>query len=177
MLPVLMVLYRISNEITLTVNALPTITVSPTSGSFCTPGGAAVTLTASNGVSYSWLPATGLKTATGSTVNANPSATTTYTVTGTDANGCTNTATAAITVAEKPSLTATATPVNICSGANSQLLATAAITSLYAVSSTSFDYSQLQGLSTGLLVMMLLVVQLLCHSLLISLVFHTAVYL
>ncbi len=84
------------------VNPLPTVGVSPTSGSICNPGGSAITLTAIGAVSYTWSPTAGLTPTTGSPVSANPSATTTYTVTGTDANGCVNTATAAITVGAIP---------------------------------------------------------------------------
>ncbi len=109
-------------EYTLAVNPLPTVSVNPTSGLICNPGGTAVALTASGASTYSWSPATGLDMTTGSTVNANPTATTTYTVTGTDANGCQNTAMVTVTVADKPAIEAiTATPSTICSGDNSQL--------------------------------------------------------
>ncbi|PJE45264.1 MAG: hypothetical protein CUR32_00070 [Flavobacterium sp.] len=86
----------ISSTVTVTPNALPTIA---TSGdvSICN-GGAGATLTATGGVSYAWSPATGLSAANVANPTATPSATTTYTVTGTDANGCQNTATAVVTV-------------------------------------------------------------------------------
>ncbi|GAA3990516.1 nidogen-like domain-containing protein [Hymenobacter antarcticus] len=41
------------------------------------------------GYTYIWAPATGLSSTTGSTVTASPTFTTTYTLTATDANGCT----------------------------------------------------------------------------------------
>lgn len=41
------------------------------------------------GYTYTWAPATGLSSTTGSTVTASPTMTTTYTLTATDANGCT----------------------------------------------------------------------------------------
>jgi len=74
-----------------TVNPLPTISISASSTSIC--AGDSVTLTASGGTSYLW---GGGQTANPLTVT--PGATTTYSVTGTDANGCQNTADQQITV-------------------------------------------------------------------------------
>jgi hypothetical protein len=116
-----------SNEITLTVNNNPTVSVSPSSASYCSPGGSAVNLGASGAVSYAWLPAAGLSATTGANVNASPAATTTYTVTGTDGNGCTNTAIAAITVAPAVIINSiTATPPAVCTGGTSNLSVTLA---------------------------------------------------
>ncbi|MFN8712117.1 MAG: GEVED domain-containing protein [Bacteroidota bacterium] len=114
------------------INALPAVAVTPSTGTICVPGGSPVSLTASAASTYAWLPATGLSATTGANVTANPAATTTYTVTGTDANGCVNSATATITVAESPSISAvTATPSSICNGGSSQLQAAAATTASY----------------------------------------------
>lgn len=88
-----------TSSVTVTVNALPTVTVNPTTGLICNPGGTPVALTAGGASTYAWSPATGLSATTGASVTANPTATTTYTVTGTDGNGCVNTATSTITVA------------------------------------------------------------------------------
>ena len=111
-----------STTITINVNALPTVGVSPTSGTICNPGGTAVSLTASGtAIGYSWLPATGLSATTGSNVNALPTSSTTYTVTGTDGNGCSATSTSIITVGSAIASTASATPSIICAGDNSQL--------------------------------------------------------
>ncbi len=76
-----------------TVNASPTLTVvsNPVNGSVCT--GSPATLTANGSNSYSW---------TGGVTNAlafTPAVTTTYTVTGTGANGCTSTERLTLTVA------------------------------------------------------------------------------
>lgn len=117
-----------SNELTLVVNALPNVAVSPTTGLICNPGGTPITLTASGASTYTWSPTAGLTPTTGSPVSAAPTATTTYTVTGTDGNGCQNTATSTITVSLAISATATATPSSICANGNSVLNATAAFT-------------------------------------------------
>lgn len=85
-----------TSSVAITPAALPTIA---TSGdvSICN-GGAGAELTATGGVSYVWSPATGLSATNVANPTATPSTTTTYTVTGTDANGCQNTATAEVTV-------------------------------------------------------------------------------
>ena len=78
----------------ITINALPTISISASSTSIC--AGDSVTLTASGagaGGTYSW--SDGQSTAA---ITVTPAATITYSVTGTDANGCFNTASQQITV-------------------------------------------------------------------------------
>ena len=111
-----------SNELTVTVNANPTVSVDVPTANYCNPNGTAVTINASGASTYAWLPAAGLNAASGSTVVATPATTTTYTVTGTDGNGCTATATSVITVQAGMSIsTITATPATVCNGANSQL--------------------------------------------------------
>ncbi len=70
----------------LTINPAPLITANTYSASLLF--GNSVTLTAYNAVTYSWAPPTGLNTTTGATVIASPTVTTTYTVTGTNAQGC-----------------------------------------------------------------------------------------
>ena len=117
-----------SNELTVVVNANPTVSVSPSSGSFCNPGGAPVNLTAAGASTYSWSPASGLSATSGATVDATPSVTTTYTVTGTDVNGCTGTATASVTSLLSPAgVTAVASPSAICNGGVANLTATGSI--------------------------------------------------
>jgi len=72
-----------------TVNNLPGVVASAVQDTICIGGSTGVS--ASGALSYSWGPSTGLSATTGSNVVANPTVTTTYTVTGTDGNGCTNT--------------------------------------------------------------------------------------
>ncbi len=78
-------------SVTVTVNALPTVEVTPASAVICE--GDDVSLTASGAVSYLWSNG-----ATTATIIVSPMATTTYTVTGTSAEGCENVASATVTV-------------------------------------------------------------------------------
>ncbi len=67
-----------------TVNPLPLVVVSSKTICF----GEKATLTASGATTYTWAPASNLDVTNGATVKANPTSTTTYTVTGISANGC-----------------------------------------------------------------------------------------
>ncbi len=74
-----------SNVLTLTVNALPVVTVSvPNNGVIC----GTQTLTASGAESYSWSPSNVLSANTGSAVVYTGSTSQTVIVVGTDVNGC-----------------------------------------------------------------------------------------
>ena len=86
------------NGTNLTVNtATPVgITSVPANGMICT--GSSASLTASGGVSFLWSPAGSLNSSTSQNVTATPASTQVYTVVGTDANGCSNTATFTVTV-------------------------------------------------------------------------------
>ena len=77
-----------TTTISVYVNALPTLTLSSSQGTICV--GNSTILSASGASTYSWTPPNGLSSTTGSSVIANPTITTTYTVFGTDANMCTN---------------------------------------------------------------------------------------
>jgi hypothetical protein len=89
-----------SNASIVTVNALPTVTVSPSTATVC--NGTTTTLTASGAATYVWTPSTGLDVTSGAVVKATPSSTTTYSVSGTDANSCVSSGTATITVNALP---------------------------------------------------------------------------
>ncbi len=108
-----------SNQVTVTVNTSPVVTVNPLAPILCS--NSSVTLTASGASTYLWSPATGLNTTTGAIVVASPTTTTTYTVTGTDGAGCTGIGNVTVNVIPAPSVTATATPSSICAGGSSQL--------------------------------------------------------
>ncbi|MCH2228860.1 MAG: gliding motility-associated C-terminal domain-containing protein [Crocinitomicaceae bacterium] len=108
---------------TVSVYDLPTI--QTTDVSVCLGGN--VDITATGGDSYLWSPATYLNTMVGSTVNSTPLADIVYTVTGTDANGCQNTAASSVTVAGNAPINA-GNDVTICDGDNTTLAATGGIT-------------------------------------------------
>ncbi len=96
-----------SGTVTVTVNPAPRVSVSPLNPlPFCA-GGSGITLTASNATSYSWSPSQGLNCTTCSVVNANPSVTTTYTIVGTGASGCTNSSTTVVTIMPNPPVSIT----------------------------------------------------------------------
>jgi RHS repeat-associated protein len=79
-----------SSSLVVTVRPQPTVRIfsAPTGNGF------SMRLTASGtGTSYSWSPATGLSTTTGSTVVASPTVATTYTVTSSDGGACPSQAT------------------------------------------------------------------------------------
>jgi len=92
-----------SRTSTVTVNNLPSIVVTAAQDSICI--GNSTGISATGAATYIWTPATGLNTTSGANVTANPTVTTTYSISGTGANGCTNTVAHLITV-------------NGCTGAN-----------------------------------------------------------
>ncbi|HAS46477.1 MAG TPA: hypothetical protein DCS93_38705 [Microscillaceae bacterium] len=99
-----------------------------------------VTSSVISGMTYSWSPATGLSTTTGASVTANPTATTTYTVTGYDpATGCSENRDVIVTVSTS-SPTITVTPANpvICVGGT---------TTLSAGGANTYTWSPATGLS------------------------------
>jgi len=109
--------------VTVTVNPLPTVVITPTKTVMCS--GQIDTLTASGAVNYSWTP--GGSTAVTHTVN--PNTNTNYTLTGTDANGCTNKSTFSLTVNPTPTVAiGTSSFGGICPGATATLTASGATT-------------------------------------------------
>ncbi|MFA6923898.1 MAG: gliding motility-associated C-terminal domain-containing protein [Bacteroidales bacterium] len=112
------------------VNPKPNITANP--ATIC--NGASVNITASNGTTYTWN--TGY---IGNPLNVMPAATITYTVTGTDGNGCTNTVQAIVTVNNKPNVTATGG--TICTGGNINISANNATTYTWNTGSTNNPYN------------------------------------
>jgi hypothetical protein len=93
-----------------TINPLPTINASTTHTSICV--GETANLTASGASTYAWNPG-----GSGTMISVSPTVTTTYTVTGTDANGCENNA-------------VVTQSVNLCAGIN-QLTNSANIISVF----------------------------------------------
>ncbi|MDX2247763.1 MAG: gliding motility-associated C-terminal domain-containing protein [Bacteroidia bacterium] len=92
-----------TDQLTVAVNPLPGVSAGANSA-ICIGG--STQLNATGAVSYVWSPATGLSSTTIPNPTANPTVTTTYTVTGTDANGCVNTASMTLTVNPLPIISA-----------------------------------------------------------------------
>jgi gliding motility-associated-like protein len=72
------------------------IILTPANPAICL--GASIVLSATGANTYTWSPATGLSGTTGSSVTANPTLTTTYTVNGDNGSGCTGSATITVSV-------------------------------------------------------------------------------
>ena len=119
---------------TFTPCASPALNVTPANPSYCTGG--STSLTASGATSYTWVPATGLSATTGASVTANPTTTTTYTVTGLNA-GCAFAGTTTVTVSVQSTPSApviTPSSATTCAGSGQSL--TASATSSGTVNST-----------------------------------------
>jgi gliding motility-associated-like protein len=101
-----------SATVVITVNPAPNIIVSASPGTICV--GQNSTLNASGASTYLWNPGA----MTGSSVVVSPGSTTTYTVTGTNAAGCTNTAQVTVTVqpCNVPQVNFVASDTTLCVG-------------------------------------------------------------
>ncbi|TWO30723.1 HYR domain-containing protein, partial [Seonamhaeicola sediminis] len=97
-----------SNGIQVTVNSLPSVVANASDIEICL--GDSVTLTGSGASSYTW------DNGVTNNVAFSPTSTQTYTVTGTDANGCQNTDSITVTVNPLPSVVANASDIEICLG-------------------------------------------------------------
>lgn len=113
----------------ITINDLPIITVT---GDNAICSGNSAELTASGGTSYSWDNGLG----TNGIVTPSPSATTTYTVTGTDNNGCSNTASIEVVVTPTDNANFAYTSSTLCTGGGNE---TPTINSTGTFSSNSTD--------------------------------------
>jgi hypothetical protein len=112
-------IYGVPNNSPFTVHAVPTVTASATESVLCE--GQSTVLTGGGASSYVW---------DNSAINGqgiSPSATTTYTVIGTDANGCENSASVQVTVNPLPTVTAQATETVLCAGESTELTGSGAV--------------------------------------------------
>jgi len=114
---------------TVTVNSLPAISIT---GITTICNGANTTLTGAGALSYVW--------DSGSTTDAiivSPTTSTGYTVTGTDANSCVNTATAIVTVNSLPLVTANPTASMVCAGTSVTLTGSGAVSYAWTTGETT----------------------------------------
>ncbi|MBL7910281.1 MAG: gliding motility-associated C-terminal domain-containing protein [Bacteroidia bacterium] len=105
---------------TVTVNPSPTITVITSSNTICS--GNSVTLTSSGALNYICLPGA----QTGSAIVVSPIVNTTYTISGINGSGCTDTETISITIAPGPTIIATSSNTLLCDGGTFSLSASGA---------------------------------------------------
>ncbi len=103
------------DSIAVTVNALPTVAATSSASAIC--AGDSATLTATGATSYVWTPGS----STSNPLMVSPATTTTYTVNGTDGNGCSNTGTVTVGVNALPVVAATASDSAICLGSSTSL--------------------------------------------------------
>lgn len=111
-----------TTSVTVNVNAKPTLSLA---GNNTICEGQSTALLAAGADTYSWSPVNGLDNSNTAAVNASPVASTIYTVTGTDVNGCSNTMSVSITVNPNPQITVSSN-VAICEGASTALVASGA---------------------------------------------------
>ncbi|MCC6370949.1 MAG: gliding motility-associated C-terminal domain-containing protein [Bacteroidia bacterium] len=107
--------------VTVSVGTAPSLTIT---GNNTVCAGFGTTLTASGANSYTWNPGG----STGSNFGVTPSISTTYTLTGTNALGCTSTKTIGVQVNPNPSILASAATPTVCAGSGTSLTATGAAT-------------------------------------------------
>ncbi|MBS1634991.1 MAG: gliding motility-associated C-terminal domain-containing protein [Bacteroidetes bacterium] len=127
----------LSNTVTIpvTVNPTPTVNISASSATICS--GQTTTLTAATANSYSWI--SGPPT---STYTVNPSATTVYTVVGTNTTGsCSATAMYTVTVNPTPTVNISASSATICSGQTTTLTAGTANSYAWTSGPTTASYT------------------------------------
>ena len=119
-----------STSTTVTVNPLPTITIG---GNTTICQGSSTTLTASGADSYSW--STGENTA-----SVNISSFGVYTVTGTSAEGCSNTADVTVLVSQLPVITITG-ETDFCAGESTTLTANGGETYMWNDGTTDAEFT------------------------------------
>jgi len=106
----------VTNTISVNVNALPNVTGTPSNTTICS--GTNVILSAGGALTYTW--STNAGSATTSTVSVSPTIGNSYGVSGTDGNGCINSAVTIVNVNSSPTVTISATPVgmggSVCAG-------------------------------------------------------------
>lgn len=119
-----------TTSMNLVVNSNPTISISPASPTIC--AAQTITLTTGGASTYSW--STG---ATTTSVVITPTASTVYSVMGTDVNNCSGTNSVTISVNPNPTVTAVTSNSAICAGQSTTLTVSGANTYSWSVSSST----------------------------------------
>ncbi|MBX7109787.1 MAG: gliding motility-associated C-terminal domain-containing protein [Chitinophagales bacterium] len=121
---------------TVTVSVLPSLPFSVQANPNFICAGSAAQLTVSGISSFTWMPGN----MSASPVSVSPAVTTVYTVSGTDANGCTRQDSVTVAVNALPLITVNPNPASICSGGAIGLLASGGV---------SYSWSPATGLSSS----------------------------
>lgn len=118
-----------TTTVDIVVTAGPTVTITSADDSICQGGTS--TMTAGGAVSYSWSSGGSLPSET-----VAPASSTTYTVTGTDANGCTSTATFSVTVNPPPTISVSGNN-SLCTGDSTTLTASGGVTYVWSTTAAT----------------------------------------
>ncbi len=121
-----------STQVTVTVNALPNVSAG-NDVTICSGG--TTQLNATGGINYSWNNSNTLSATNISNPIASPTVTTTYSVTATDANNCSNTATTTVNVSTALQVSIS-NDTTICEGSEVQLFAGGGNTFVWSNSNT-----------------------------------------
>ena len=124
---------------TVTVNALPVISASAGSNNVCAATSVVLTAAPANLTSYSWSASPSATISAVFNPTVNPTATTIYTVTGTNSNGCQSTGTVTVNVIAGPTISIAPSAPVICSGISATLTASGGST---------YSWSPSTGLNT-----------------------------
>ncbi len=120
--------------ITVNVNATLNVTAGPQSPTIC--AGSSIMLTGGGASVYNWKPATGLSCTGCPSPVASPTATITYTVTGSSGPNCEDSAFITVTILPSPSVVVTG-PDSVCPGSSVTLTASGATSYTWSNSATT----------------------------------------
>ncbi len=123
-----------SNSVSLVFNPLPTLSITTTSSTIC--AAQSVSINVSGASTYLWTGG-----GNNATYTVSPLVNTIYSVTGTDANNCSNTATISIVVNPTPTVQITASQLAICPSETATLTLSGALTYTWTDNSTSISYT------------------------------------
>jgi hypothetical protein len=123
-----------SNSVSLTFNAIPTLSLTASSNSICSTQ--TLSLTISGASTYTWTDGSN-----NATYTATPSANVSYSVIGTDINNCVNTASISITVNTTPTVQINASQLAICPSETATLSLSGASTYTWTDNSNNTTYT------------------------------------
>ncbi len=107
------------DTLSVSVNPIPVLSINNTSSTICEGENISLIVTGAN--TYVWSPSLGLNTSIGNNVLASPVLSTTYDITGTDLNGCSDIISSNVIVNPSPSLSLSPNNSTICTGESIQV--------------------------------------------------------